>query len=250
MNCTALQGTGAFRVGTAAWAVCWLASLIFPALGWADDEDESIYLLWQIVSAQRARGEFDRAIEVLVDIIRDTGSSTGVLRRAYNHLVFTHQLKSDPEGAQRYAREGLERFPDLTADPVEFPPRVNATYEALRGAMFGSLAITKPVGGEVSLDGEARGLVPLVLEYVRAGEHELVVRKPRHNDHAERIAIEPGVRHSFELSLERQRDTRWWLYRIGPAALVVAGAILLLRDDPPPPDVVNPLPAPPDPPAR
>jgi hypothetical protein len=185
-----------------------------------------IYQTWEEVSSLRARGEFDRAISVLTHVIQDPSSSEGILRRAYNHLVFTYHLKKDLEGADLYAREAVERFPDLTADPVEFPPKLNTAYDALRRVMFGSLSITEPADARVFLGEEAAGTTPVALDMVRVGEYDLRAVKPGYHDCVERIHIEPNARLSLQLSMERQRDRRWWLYRIVPAAL--AGTLLAI----------------------
>ena len=243
MYCIALRAA-------AGLVLCLLISL--TAVAQDESRSEAIYRQWEEVSSLRARGQFEQAIELLGAIITEAGNSPGVLRRAYNHAVFTSFLNKDDDLAARYARQALERFPDLTADPAEFPPRVNELYAALRGEMFGSLVITKPEGGRVQLDGEERGQIPLELELVPIGEHDLVVAKGGHDEYAERILIEPAVRHSVELSLARQRDTRWWLYRIGPTALAGVALVLALGGDEQAADVQvdTPLSEPPDPPGR
>jgi len=230
----------------------WLASLLL-LLCWGpraecDADPQTIYQMWEEVSSLRAGGEFDRAVAVLSAITANPASSEGVLRRAHNHIVFTRYLMNDEEGARRAAREALERFPDLSADPIEFPPRVAATYDDLRREMFGSLAVSEPTEATISVDGRPAGRTPLLLPWIPAGEHDLVLSKPGHESYATRVRIDPGGKHTFEFSLERRRDTRWWLWRAGAAA--VAGTLLVFTlggDDDAAPGEAS-LPGPPPPP--
>lgn len=190
------------------------------------DKEAPIYEKWEEISMLRSTGQFARAVELIDAIAMDPANPEGVLRRAHNHLVFTYFLMQDAARAEAAARAALEQFPDLNADPIEFPPRVDATYDLLRKEMFGSLAIHEPAEACVFLDGRAVGNTPLVLEFVPTGEHDLVAAKPGHSDYCSRIRIDGGGEHSFELFLDRARDTRWWIWRAGAAAL--AGALLLV----------------------
>ncbi len=82
----------------------------------------------------RAQGDFDRAITLLSDLIREHSQSDQVLRKAYNDLVFTYLSKRnatvDPAEQDslyadlvKNADDALERFPDLKASTRDYPPR-------------------------------------------------------------------------------------------------------------------------------
>jgi hypothetical protein len=187
-------------------------------------QQEQIYQKWELVSSLRARGEFDEAIQLLDSIINQYSESDEILRRAYNDIVFTFILMKDDASAVSKAREGLERFADLVADPVEFPPRVNEIYNRLRAEMFGTLEITKPGGCRIFLGEEFMGETPLRLDLVRVGSYDLMVTKSGYHDYTETISIDPSGKHIMEVSMDRRRNKRWWIYRIGPA--VAAGVLL------------------------
>jgi len=210
---------------------------------------EDIYHQWEEVSALRSQGEFQQAIDVLHRIIAEYPEAEDILRRANNDLVFTYFLNNDPPGAQIQARVALERFPDLSADPVAFPPRVNETYDQLRREMFGSVAVTKPKEAQILLDGELQGESPLFLDLIPVGPHDLQMVKDGYHDYNERITVDPNGRHVYEVSMKRDRSTGWWLVR--GAAVVGAGVLVAALADggttagtPP----TEPLPGPPDPP--
>ena len=205
-----------------------------PPVASPGPEDNTIYSRFEDVSFLRSQGQHDSAIEILRDIIDEYSESNEVLRRAYNDLDFTLLSKEDVPTATESAKEALSRFPDLAADPVYFPPRVNEIYDGLRSQMFGTLNVaTKPDSCKVFLDNEFVGLSPLNLEYVRVGEYVLSVSKSGFQDESEFVSIGPGRPTSVPLSLRKQRGRGWWLVRIGPAALVagVLLAIQLQRDE-------------------
>ncbi|UCF05138.1 MAG: PEGA domain-containing protein [bacterium] len=212
---------------------------------------EQIYQKWELVSSLRARGEFNEAIQLLNNIINQYSESDDILKRAYNHIVFTFLLMKEDASAIAQAREGLEQFADLVADPVEFPPRVNEIYNQLRSEMFGTLEITKPGDCRVFLGEEFKGETPLKLDLIRIGSYELMVTKSGYYDYKETIRIDPSGKHILEVSMDRRRNKRWWFYRIGPA--VAAGIILAVTlggaggEGAPQPE---PLPEPPAPPGQ
>lgn len=191
-----------------------------------EEQEEMIYEKWEQVSSLRAQGQYAEAIRLLDDIIKEYTNSEEILRRAYNFTIHTLLLMEDEQAATEKAREALERFHDLAADPIEFPPVLNRTYNELRAEMFGTLTIAKPEGGRVFLGKDFRGEIPLQLNLVRVGSYSLTVSKSGYYDYEESIMIDPSGKHVLEVSMDRQRNKRWWLYRVGPA--VVAGVVLAL----------------------
>jgi hypothetical protein len=200
-----------------------------PPMTSAGPSDDTIYSRFEDVSSLRSQGQHDNAIEILRGIIEEYSESDEILRRAYSDLVFTLLSKEDVPTATESAREALYRFPDLAADPVYFPPRVNEIYDGLRSQMFGTLNVaTRPDSCKVFLDYEFVGLSPLNLEYVRVGEYVLNVSKSGYHDESAAVSIGPGRPTSVPLSLRKERGRGWWLVRIGPAALL-AGVLLAIQ---------------------
>ncbi len=217
-------------------------------LAWG--QDETIYDRFEEVSSLRSQGRYDEAIEILRHIIIQYPESEEILRRAYSDLVFTLLSKEDVPTATESAEEALYRFPDLVADPVYFPPRVNDVYDGLRVRMFGALNVaTRPDSCQVFLNGEFMGLSPLMLEYVRTGEYDLNVTKPGYHEEVTTVRIEAGRPTSVPLSLQKERGKGWWFVRIGPAA-VLASVLLAIRLQQDAGGEPTPLPGPPPPPGQ
>ncbi len=226
------------------------SSFVCSSLARGADQGEIIYQKWEEIISLRSRGEYTRAIEILNKIIEEYSDSEDILKRAYNHLVFTFLQKKDDVSAMAKARDALDHFPDLAADIVEFPPTLNDTYDQLRREMFGSLWITRPEGCRVFLNEEFKGEVPLHLDLVKVGEHDLMATKSGYHDYTEPIRIDPNGKHMLDISMDRKRNFTWWLYRVGPPVLTGVILAIVLGGEggggavPEP----QPLPAPPPPP--
>ena len=205
----------------------------------------------QIV-ALRLDGKYDQAVAMLNDVISKYENSGEILRRAYNHLVTVYVQNEDEEGARGAARAALETFPDLTADELEFPGRVNDVYDQLRKEMFGSFVISQPKECRVYLNGTHVGDTPLILSLVRVGEYDLTVTKSGYKDYVSRIEIQPELTRDLSgLSLERDRAWWWWPAWIGGAAVTaVAVAVGVSGGDEGTPPEAQPLSAPPPPPSN
>ena len=221
-----------------------------PQPSMATPEDQTIYEKFEEVSSLRSQGQYEQAIEILQGIIIEYSGSEEILRRAYSDLVFTLLSKEDIDTAAEIAKGALYRFPDLKADPVYFPPRVDEVYDDLRSRIFGSLNVaTRPESCSVFLGDEFVGFSPLSVQYVRVGEYALKATKPGHNDEITLIHIEPGQPTSVPLSLQRDRGRTWWLLRVGPAVLVT-GVLLALQLRGEKTSEPSQLPGPPPPPGQ
>ena len=232
-----------------------VAAMLLPSVAIAVQE-ESIVALWDRIGKHRTDAEYDRAIELINQIIQEYTNSDEILRRAHNELVNTIQQKEEdwyaPEVKEK-AREALARFPDLDADETYFHPDQNRLYDQLRRQMFGLLKIDKPVGCRVILNDELVGVTPLQIDLIKVGTHNLTLTKSGYHDNSATIQIGPDEQKFLEMSLDRQRNKRWWLYRVGPAVLAgvaLAVGLGLSGDDSVPPEEAEPLPEPPPPPAR
>jgi tetratricopeptide (TPR) repeat protein len=191
-------------------------------------QSENIYERFEQVSSLRSQGQYDQAIDILKGIIAQFARSDEILQRAYNDLVFTLMSKQDLDGAAQSAREALARYPDLAADPVYFPPRLNELYGNLRSQMYGSLFVaTKPESCRVFLGKSFVGVSPLNVKYVKVGGYTLNLSKSGYKDESSPVRIEPGSPTNMQLSLQKEHGKKWWLLRAGPGA-VLAGVLTYL----------------------
>jgi len=123
------------------------------------------------------------------------------------------------------------------------PPEIISLVQAVRLQMYGSLQITQPDGAEIIVDGEAQGMSPLLMEFIRVGDRQLTVTKEGFKDRHETITIEPGERLSRDIELSSRSRTGWYI----AGGIVAAGLIWALVDGD---DVASsPLAEPPPPPA-
>ena len=208
--------------------------------------------IFEQIVALRLDGEYARAVEMLNSVIAKYEQSDEVLRRAYNHLVTVYVQNDDEDGARQAAHAALESFPDLSADELEFPGRVNEVYDQMRKEMFGAFVIKQPKECRVYMDSTYVGETPLALNLVRVREYGLTVTKSGFKDYVSRIEIQPERTLDLSgLSLERNRAWWWWPAWVGGAAVAaVAVAIGVSGDDGGSTEEPSPLSGPPPPPSN
>jgi hypothetical protein len=219
----------------------------------APDSLSTLYNQWDEVSLLRAQGKYSEAVAALERIIAAFKGSDEVLREAYNQIVFTRFVEPNEPAARQQAMQALEVYPDLTADGPSYPPGINAIYESLRREMFGMLVIPEPKDGRAFLDGEYIGTIPLRLDLVRAGRHEVKATKSGYFDLITPFEIVPDDVFVLDQSLERDRDTWWYVKRVG-VGVAAASLVWIAVDDSgtSTTDVSGPtdLPGAPEPPVR
>lgn len=231
------------------WAVIPAGVLAQPGDDAGGDAGEEISTVWDRIAELRLRGDYEAAIDMLEEVIREHADTDQILRHAYNHLIFTLILMRDDARAEAKAEEALGRFPDLHAPPPAFPDRMNTTYERLRRRMYGALQITTdPDESRVFLNGAYRGTTPLNIPFIRTGDYDLLISQTGYEDHVGSLVIGPNQTLTQDISLDKHRGTGWWLMRIGAGA-VVGTAIALIANSGGT-ESPQPLPGPPDPPTR
>lgn len=195
--------------------------------GFSNDSTD-IFEKWDQVSILRASGQYSEAITMLEGIIEEYPGDEKIQRRAWNLLVHTKSKAGDEAGAMRTAREALEHYPDLTVDTSILPAWMNDRYNEMRNAMFGSLRITGPEGADLYLEGDTLGTAPVSISYLRTGLYSLTATKSGYHGISDTIRIDPSETLTMVLAMDRKRNKRWWLYRIGPVVLAgIAAAIVL-----------------------
>ena len=215
----------------------------------------------------RARGDFDHAISLLSTLTSQDSLSEQQLRKAHNDLVFTHLSKRNASvdtGEQDtiYAdliactEAALVRFPDLRADQ-EYPPEMNLIYDTRRALMFGRVEVTCTADSStvalraMDRDDVYEGTTPLVVPYVRVGEYTMTVARSGYKNREIQLSVGPSAILQREVTLSKERTTKWWLTRVvapvTAGAAAIAAIIVGTRDDSTQ-DPTNPLDGPPPPP--
>jgi hypothetical protein len=234
----------------AIWCLSALAGALFTPVGSETPEDINISTRFDEVVSLRSQGEYAKAAEILRDILAEGMRAEDISRRAYNYLVITAWDAEDRESAIELAREALLLYPDLDADRIAFPPKLNALYEEVRAEIFGSLHVeADPESCEVFLDDEYLGKTPIELLYVPIGTYELVLKKHGHRDYSKTLSIKPGTEHRIEdIRLSAVRSWWWWAWRVGGAVAVLVGAGFIAAGSEEGGNGNPPLARPPDPP--
>lgn len=203
-------------------ALCW--GPVPPAAGKAAPDGDDADLRWRQVIDHRAVGEYAAAADIIRSILADYAESEEIQRLAHNQLVFTHYAGADTAAMETAARSALAQYPDLRAPLSDFPPPVQRLYDQLRAQMFGAVEFVGAKEGQVFLDGELKGQIPLQLALLPVGRYDLTVVKPGFHDYQDTIEVAAGVEKSFSISMGRKAGLKSWLLKAGP--LVVLGTII------------------------
>ena len=115
--------------------------------------------------------------------------------------------------------------------------------------MFGSLQVTGPEGADLTLEGSSLGPAPVSIDFLRTGIYSLSAEKSGYHARTDTIRIDPSEKLTIELAMDRKRDKKWWLYRVGPLVLAsVAAAIAISAGSGDETPAEEPLAGPPPPP--
>lgn len=216
----------------------------------ADTSGASIYDRYLQAQDFRVNRQYDRSAEVLLGIIDEYRGSD--VRLAYDLLVYNTSEAEGHDTAREVAREALEVYPDLANDRKWVPDRIGQIYEDLRAEMFGAVEIRAAdpdlKESPVFINGELKGEIPLVINYLRTGEYELKVARSGYEDQVLNIDISPSSHQVFNITLNRKGRSKWWL-GAGVVAAAVVG-VLVGGGDSGTSDTLEPLPGPPDPPGK
>ena len=227
-------------------ALLWTLVAFVPAPRLAraqEAADDTVYRRFDEISAMRANGEFDRAIDVLRGIIQEHEHSDEISRRAHNDLVFTilskRSIASNDEArraldaeARTLATDALRRFPDLVADRHYFPAEINLIYDDLRETMFGEVHIeTSPANCRVRIGDAYEGTSPISIAYFPVGTYRLEISRDGYTPRAATLAVIPGGLVQREISLSKRRGRKWWLVPTIAGAAIVAGVAMSGGDD-------------------
>lgn len=142
--------------------------------------------------------------------------------RKHRHGLFTYYLlrglqgdAADSRGVVRAAalqRYLAEKVPQAARElrqrnqnPVMITSNDETVVARLSPPKYGSLAVTVDVGGELWIDGVQAGIATpgeeLALVHIKAGAHELEVRKEQYESLQEQVVVPPGqaLRKSYQL---------------------------------------------------
>ena len=194
---------------------------------------------------QRSEGRYDEAAAQLRGIIAAHADDRAIAELAWQHLFTTLSLNPEPKAAEDLAgviREALGHYPDLVPQEEYCPRSIITLVQAVRLQMYGAVEIIRPEGADIFLDGELKGRSPLLMDFIRVGNRELVIAKGGFKERREIVTVEPGARLRRDIELARPGHARWYL--VGGAAAAGLVWALLSGDDAP-----QPLPDPPPPPS-
>ncbi len=94
----------------------------------------------------------------------------------------------------------------VARDTIEVRPKLVARSELTLAMGTGQLRVeTSPQGATLTLDDEARGVTPLLLEALPCGEYDMAVELPGHVPIQQRLIVEPYEERSMVYELPAQR---------------------------------------------
>lgn len=179
-----------------------------------------------------SNGQFEAAAANIREILATHRDDDQVTKRAYDYLFLVLYMDPDPAADGKLVaaiNDALLRYPDLVPDVAYCPPEVVTNVKIARLQMYGSLQITNPEGAEIILDGESRGMSPLVLEFLPVGKYDLTIAKDGYQEREEVITIEPGSILSRDVELSKKSNTAWYI--AGGTALLAGTLYLIFKKD-------------------
>jgi hypothetical protein len=221
--------------------------------------------------ALRGDGRYEDVIDLLEPLLEDLRPDPERLQETYLLLIESHVLianEFEPEASARRGMINLARqlvheclgVPELRHTQANelgsVPIEMTELFEEVRREIFGTLWITSldPADAEVLLDSvvmtpdESGDLRETDLP---AGTHLLVLRHPDRKEIVDEIEIVPAQVLSKEYVLPKKKGAWWYVTRIAvPVAAVAAVVVALVGSDEPTDQPEEPLPGPPDPPAK
>jgi PEGA domain len=125
-------------------------------------------------------------------------------------------VEGKPDRAAVAFKRALSLSPGTSPNAKDYNPEVTKRFAALRNELAraapSALTITgEPQGASIQIDGVNKGLLPLSLGGLPAGEHVLVVRAPGYQTFVEILTVTPGSglrREVFLAPLESRREAR------------------------------------------
>jgi hypothetical protein len=193
-------------------------------------------------------GKFEEAIETLSLALKML-SDKDKLVDAYLHSALSHFALGEKEKAREDLAGLLRLNPKQQLDPMYYPPDFVQLLNEAKGAILAHFSIeTEPSEAQVYLDGELRGLSPLELKELSAGEHKLVVMKEGYKAEEESVIVKEGEKKAVSFKLEKNekkgkpavavtpkekkpevKKSRSWLWILLGGAAAAAVAILATR---------------------
>ncbi|MFA4874485.1 MAG: PEGA domain-containing protein, partial [bacterium] len=153
-----------------------------------------------------ARAELDRAISILRPM--PPGPESGMLLvDAYITQAMTAKSMRDDAGAREACAAALLIHPALEISGSEYPPSLVSIFDGarknLRAAPTGSLALrSKPPAAEVFINGILRGVTPLEIADLPAGNYSLLIRANKYKQDERIVTIESGKRLAVDEKLK------------------------------------------------
>jgi hypothetical protein len=178
----------------------------------------------------RKMKKYDDARKYIDVILADKSVPDAERRLAYNESVTIALLADGTSAARTAAKEALLAYPDLVADPPDYPAKVAEIYDDMRPNMFGLLYLTsEPLYCKVYLDKRELGVTPLEGVLIPAGKQMVTAKMDMYTDETFEVSVAAGDSVRREIRLREYRDVNrprfgvdvsagyWWVNRPGDA---------------------------------
>lgn len=145
----------------------------------------------------------ERVINRIKPLIAKKGAAPGLLRRymqAYNYLGAAHQLDANTIAAEAAFRVVLSIDPDRKLKSKYFTAEVIASFEKLKRTLKkgGILRVTTDKPALVFVDGNVKGVAPVVIRGLHPGEHIVELRRLGYLHITRFVTVDPQTGGSFK----------------------------------------------------
>jgi tetratricopeptide (TPR) repeat protein len=185
-----------------------LPLLLMPEPGWVLAQEQTGDDLLEQGKQYYQEGKFEETVEKLTLALKML-SDKDKLVDAYLHMALSHFALGEKEKAKQDLAELLRLDPTHKLDPMYYPPDFVQLLDEAKGAILAHITIeTEPTEAQVYLDGELKGLSPLELQEVAAGEHKLVVLKEGYKAQEQRLLVKEGEKRTVSFELEKKEEKK------------------------------------------
>lgn len=155
------------------------------------------------------KGDFDQAIEVLKKAIMEfeslkipSGKINEGLYDSYLYMGLCYVGKGEEKNARELFRKAILINPTAKLDPDLFSPKVITLHTEVQASLRVELRVNStPPGANVYIDDKLRGVTPLIISDLIAGDHVVKISRKDYQDWVSKISLFAGRSEEIRVTL-------------------------------------------------